>query len=448
MSVLRQRVAPLVQNPQNGILSLLPINLGNNKRQYTINSSHKLRRTERLTNTLRHLSGGIFKSPLGDCSKIPKVNLVEYIFKDVEDFLEDPALVYEIRRQFENAGVKVIITVPLLLEVATTIGPTLQGYRSTICIGGEDDISKNVHGLESLLTAGHESELPGINPQELALLPYSSGTTGLPKGVMLSHYNLVANLVQGDHPALTSPYDNDGQRFKVLTVLPFFHIYGFNGILSICIRNGSHIITIPRFTPEDYIKALVTYRPTSLFVVPSLLLFLASHPAVTADHLASVQAVQSGAAPLSEGLLQKFREKINRPEVLIRQGYGMTESAPVTFFMPNLTPPSKLGSVGIPYPGTEAKIISLSTGEPLGTHQSGELLVRGPQLMMGYLNNERATAETIDEDGWLHTGDVAYYDEDGYLYIVDRCKELIKVKGNQTSFISSDPSYEAHPICG
>lgn len=225
----------------------------------------------------------------------------------------------EIKRQFENAGVKCIVTIPMLLEVATTIGPQLPGYRTTICIGGEDDVSNNVNGLESLLTAGHEAEIPGISPRSLALLPYSSGTTGLPKGVMLSHYNLVANLVQGDHPALLDETSLDFQH-KTLTVLPFFHIYGFNGIMNVSLKEGLHVITLPKFTPEDYIKALVEHRPTYLFVVPSLLLFLASHPAVTSEHLASVKSVTSGAAPCTEGLLQKFREKLGRDDVLIRQG--------------------------------------------------------------------------------------------------------------------------------
>ncbi|KAJ8947197.1 hypothetical protein NQ318_015545 [Aromia moschata] len=505
--ILRQRLAPLVQNFQNGMLSALPVTPTKNQQQYSHYSARSkrneiLERREQSKNVRRMSGDGVVKSPLGPCPKIPNENLVEHVFKNMDNWIEAPAATCaatgrsytfgmlrmlinrcaqalvghcglkpreviglllpnipefpivchgaieagltvtfvnplytpdEIKRQFENAGVKMIVTVPLLLEVATTIGPTLPGYRSTICVGGEDDVSKNIHGLQSLLTAGHESELSGINPRELALLPYSSGTTGLPKGVMLSHYNLVSNLVQGERPEILDPIASNGERHQTLTVLPFFHIYGFNGILNLCLRSGCHIITLPRFSPEDYIKALETYRPTVLFVVPSLLTFLASHPALTSDHLASVELVQSGAAPLSEGQLQQFREKLPRPDVIIRQGYGMTESAPVTFCMPKLTPASKIGTIGIPYPGTETKIVSLKTGEPLGTHQSGELLVRGPQVMMGYLNNEKATADTIDEDGWLHTGDVAYYDEDCYFYIVDRCKELIKVKGNQVS---------------
>lgn len=172
-----------------------------------------------------------------------------------------------------------------------------------------------------------------------------------------------------------------GQKEIVLSVLPFFHIYGFNGIMNVCMVFGLHLVTIPRFTPEDYIKALVEYKPTALFVVPSLLLFLASHPGVTKDHLSSVRTVTSGAAPATEGLLQRFREKLGRDDVLVRQGYGMTESSPVTLMMPKVTPPSKVGTCGVLYPGTEGKIISLTTNEVLGPHKSGELLVKGPQVI-------------------------------------------------------------------
>lgn len=142
--------------------------------------------------------------------------------------------------------------------------------------------------------------------------------TGLPKGVKLSHYNLVANLVQGDHPALLETREDTPET--TLTVLPFFHIYGFNGIMNVALKEGLHLISIPKFTPEDYIKALVQYKPNYLFVVPSLLLFLASHPAVTKEHLASVKSVTSGAAPATEGLIQKFRQKLGRDDVTIRQG--------------------------------------------------------------------------------------------------------------------------------
>lgn len=337
----------------------------------------------------------------------------------------------EIGRQFQNAEVKLIVTVPQLLDVALTVGEKLIGYKGVICVGGNNDVAKRVFGLESLLTEGYEHELPGINPKELALLPYSSGTTGLPKGVMLSHFNLVSNLIQYDEPAIMLD-EKPGEQMKIFTVLPFFHIFGFNGILNNALRNNYHLISIPRFSPEDYIKCLEEYQPTTLFVVPSLVTFLTSSPQVKPEHLASVELVQSGAAPLGEGLSQRFSQKFG-DHILIRQGYGMTESSPVTIIMPKSTPPSKHNTIGVLIPKTQAIVLDLVTGEPLGPNKPGELYVRGPQIMMGYLNNEKATNETIDENGWLRTGDVAYYDADKYFFIIDRCKELIKVKGNQVS---------------
>lgn len=224
----------------------------------------------------------------------------------------------EVKRQFKNAGVKAIITIPLFLEVVLTIAPELPGYKTTICAGGEDDLIKNVHGLQSLLMAGHEAELPGMSPLDLAFLPYSSGTTGLPKGVMLSHSNLASNLAQCENKDLTGLLPDEVNQ-KALTVLPMFHIYGFNAIMNSCVKMGIHLVSLPKFTPEDYIKALIEHKPYFLFVVPSLLLFLASHPAVKKEHLASVRSITSGAAPATEGLIQKFQEKAGR-DVLIRQG--------------------------------------------------------------------------------------------------------------------------------
>lgn len=162
------------------------------------------------------------------------------------------------------------------------------------------------------------------------------------------------------------------------------------------------------------------------------MLFLATHPKVTEDHLSSVDAVLVGAAAAPLQLQDKFKQKCGK-DVDITQGYGMTESSPVTLCTPYKYDLSKVGTCGQLYPNTQAKVVSLTDGSNLGAHQPGELYIRGPQVMKGYLNNEQATRETVDSDGWLHTGDVAYYDQDGYFFIVDRTKELIKVKGNQVS---------------
>ncbi|XP_065095534.1 probable 4-coumarate--CoA ligase 1 isoform X2 [Ochlerotatus camptorhynchus] len=340
----------------------------------------------------------------------------------------------EICRQFENAGVRLIITLPVLLPVAQIYKSKAKKYRGTVSIGGKHNIGENIFGFEDLLREGHSVELPEIDPEDTAILPYSSGTTGMPKGVELSHNNLVANLAQGSHPEMNKYYRPEfaGYSESILTIPPFFHIYGFNAILNSCLKSRNHLISIPRFIPEDYIQCLAEFRPKFLFVVPSLMLFLATHPKVTQDHLSSVEGVLVGAAAASLQLQDKFKQKCGK-DVDITQGYGMTESAPVTLCTPHKYDLSKVGTCGQLYPNTQAKIVSLTDGSNLGPHQPGELYIRGPQVMKGYLNNEKATKETVDSDGWLHTGDVAYYDQDGFFFIVDRTKELIKVKGNQVS---------------
>uniref|UniRef100_A0A8D8XRH3 Luciferin 4-monooxygenase n=1 Tax=Cacopsylla melanoneura TaxID=428564 RepID=A0A8D8XRH3_9HEMI len=379
----------------------------------------------------------------GDVVGILMPNIPEYAFA-IHGALEAGLVVTfvnplytpdEVRRQFDDAEVKCCITIPQLLEVGTKIGATLPNFRGTIVVGGENDKSNNVYGFKQLVSSQPpDYQLPKVSPNDLAMLPYSSGTTGVPKGVQLSHNNCAVNLEQCIHPDINNhiPTSETSQE-TVLSVLPFFHIYGFNGILNVVMMYGMHMITIPKFTPETYIECVIKYKPTILFVVPSLLLFLASHPAITAQHLASIREVTCGAAPATKTLIDKFKQKVQREDITIRQGYGMTETSPCTLYTRFSIPEAKLGSTGQLVRGTQARIVSLTTGENLPPHQSGELYVKGPQVMLGYLKNEKATKETVDSEGWLHTGDVAYYDEDGYFYIVDRTKELIKVKGNQVS---------------
>ncbi|XP_024936948.1 4-coumarate--CoA ligase 1 isoform X2 [Cephus cinctus] len=341
----------------------------------------------------------------------------------------------EITRQFRNAEVQCIMTIPMLLEAALTVARALPNYAATINIGGETDLEKNVLGMQTIFTEEFQVELPEVKSTDIAILPYSSGTTGLPKGVMLSHRNLVANLIQCSYSALTNvKHPTPCSQETVLSVLPFFHIYGFNGILNFLMCHGVHIVTLPRFTPEDYLRCLAEYKPTTIFVVPSLLLFLATHAEVTAKDLSSIRRVICGAAPATKNLIDKFKQKLNHADCTVEQGYGMTETSPVVLYTPQETPVSKMGTCGRLLPSTEARLISLIDGSDITLpHNPGELLIRGPQLMQGYLNDRSSTENSIDVHGWLHTGDVTYYDEDGYFFIVDRTKELIKVKGNQVS---------------
>ncbi|XP_021201629.2 probable 4-coumarate--CoA ligase 1 [Helicoverpa armigera] len=341
----------------------------------------------------------------------------------------------EVKRQFNDCNVKAIATIEMFMPVAQEVAKALKDYKGTIWVGGEDDKSQGVYGLRSLLMADHQADLPTVNAEEVCLIPYSSGTTGMPKGVMLTHQNLVSNLKQTQCPKMMKYEGEKGKGDVLLTVPPFFHIYGFNGILNYNLKLGYHVVTMPRFTPDDYIKCLVEYQPTTLFVVPSLLAFLATHPSVKKEHLQWVETIMVGAAPTTDSMLEKFLLKCEKTkdQIKLLQGYGMTESSPVTLMTPYSYPYSKVGSVGQLVPSTQARVVSLTTGEMLGPHKSGELWLRGPQVMKGYWNNEKATKETVDSDGWLHTGDVAYYDDEFYFYIVDRTKELIKVKGNQVS---------------
>ena len=257
---------------------------------------------------------------------------------------------------------------------------------------------------------------------DVVVLPYSSGTTGLPKGVMLTHTNLVNNIEQCRSVVASQGSD------VVLAVLPFFHIYGMQVLMNDQLHHGAKLVTMPRFELAQALSLIERYRVTRFFAVPPIVLALAKHPAVGDYDLSSLRQVLSGAAPLGAEVAEEASARIGCEVV---QGYGMTELSPIT----HATPPGnyKPGSVGLTAANTEIRIVDPDSGEDLAAGPEGELWIRGPQVMKGYLNNPDATAETIDQDGWLCTGDIARIDSDGHVYIVDRLKELIKVKGFQVA---------------
>ncbi|OED36361.1 AMP-dependent synthetase [Chromatiales bacterium (ex Bugula neritina AB1)] len=267
-----------------------------------------------------------------------------------------------------------------------------------------------------------------IDPfRDLLVLPYSSGTTGVSKGVMLTHHNVVANICQihgleGYKP--TAPDD------VVIGVLPFFHIYGMVVIMIAALVTGSKIITMPRFDMEQFLALIEQYKVTRAALVPPIIIGLTKHPAVDLYDLSSLEYINSGAAPLGDEVSVACGKRL---DCLITQGYGLTETSPVTHSNPYIPSKIKHGSAGLALPLTETRIVDVETGESLGNLERGEVLIRGPQVMQGYLNNAQATSETIDDDGWLHTGDIGYIDEDQYLYVIDRLKELIKYKGFQVA---------------
>lgn len=341
----------------------------------------------------------------------------------------------EIARQLENSNAKFIVTIGMFLQNIKQACDIYPGIEKIIIIGGEStpegcvsfmDMVKNDDG--SLY--GKDKSLDAF--EDVAALPYSSGTTGPPKGVCLTHYNLVANLAQTLHPDCLpdGSIKGTGTQVSTIAVLPFFHIYGMELIMCYGLRCGHKLITLPKFEPESFINALETYRPTRLNLVPPLVSFLAVNPAIKSSHLSSVTFVTGGAAPFGPALIEKFMEKCKPYDIMFREGFGMTESSPMTHIQP--ADNAVLGACGCPVSNTIAKIIDTETGEILGPHEQGELCVSGPQVMKEYFKNPSATESTV-VDGWLMTGDIAKYDETGQFTIVDRLKELIKVKGLQVA---------------
>jgi acyl-CoA synthetase (AMP-forming)/AMP-acid ligase II len=262
-----------------------------------------------------------------------------------------------------------------------------------------------------------------VDPEDLAVLPYSSGTTGLMKGVMLTHRNLVANIEQAWNSMPLGPDDT------LVGVLPYFHIYGQTVVLNLGLAKGSTIVNMARFDLDQLLEIIEGHGVTWLHVAPPVILAFATAPQVEGRDLTKIKLVISGAAPLDADLAGRAEARIGAP---IRQGYGMTELSPVShksrLARVAETPP---GSVGALIPNTEARLVDPETGEDAAEGEEGEIWVRGPQVMMGYLNNAEATAETLVEDGWLRTGDIGRIDENGFFFIVDRLKELIKYKGYQ-----------------
>ncbi len=339
---------------------------------------------------------------------------------------------HEIAHQLKDAGARFLVTVPSCIEKGTEAAADA-GLEEVFVFGS----APNATSFDSLLVDNGRATQVEINPAEdLIALPYSSGTTGLPKGVMLTHRNLVANLCQMD--GLSYFYETD----TLICVLPMFHIYGLVVVLNMGLYCGATVVTMPRFELESFLQAVQDYEVTMAHLVPPIVLALSKHPVVDNYKLPALHTIFSGAAPLGEELTRACMDRLG---VTIRQGYGMTETSPVTHSSPAPPGTIKFGSVGVPAPNTECKIIDLETGEPLGTGQKGEVCMRGPQIMSGYLNNSDATAQTIDSENWLHTGDIGYADEDGHFFIVDRAKELIKYKGFQVPPAELEAVLLTHP---
>jgi acyl-CoA synthetase (AMP-forming)/AMP-acid ligase II len=341
----------------------------------------------------------------------------------------------EFAKQLRDCGARWIVTVSPLLETARAAAAQAGGVREIfVC-----DSAPGHRSLIDMLGSTAPEPRIDIDPAEdVAALPYSSGTTGVPKGVMLTHRSIATNLAQ---LAPTLPM---GPGDRILAVLPFFHIYGLTALMNAPLRQGATVVVLPRFDLDTFLAAIQEHRITGLYVAPPIVLALAKHPAVARYDLSSLRYVISAAAPLDAALAAACSRRLGLPPV--GQAYGMTELSPGTHVVPldAVDPPP--GTVGKLIAGTEMRILSLDDPEKdLDVGEPGEIAIRGPQVMKGYLGRPDATAAMIDADGWLRTGDVGHVDGDGWLFVVDRVKELIKYKGFQVAPAELEALLLTHP---
>ncbi len=333
----------------------------------------------------------------------------------------------EVRHQLTDSAASILVTVSAFTQVAAEAA---EGTGVSRIVTLDDGPTEH---LADLMGAPLENPAAG-SADDVVCLPYSSGTTGLSKGVMLTHRNLVANLEQ------TAALLPIAEGESVVSFLPFFHIYGMQVLMNGALSAGGVVVTMPRFDLVQFLELATQGAVRRLFVVPPVVLALANHPVIDDYDLGNLESVFSAAAPLGADLATAAGERLGCEVV---QGYGMTEFSPVTHATP--TGDFKPGSVGVLLPSTECRIVDPDTGDDLDIGGDGEVWIRGPQVMKGYLNNSAATAATIDDGGWLHTGDVGHVDADGHLTIVDRLKELIKYKAFQVPPAELEAVLVTHP---
>ena len=336
---------------------------------------------------------------------------------------------HEVRHQLIDSGAEMLITIPDFLTTAIA-GADGTACKSIVVIGG----AAGAVSLSDIIGQAQTTQTTVDLVNFAAVLPYSSGTTGLPKGVMLSHRNLVVNVDQALQTIRFVPDE------VCVAFLPFFHIYGMNVMMNTHLVAGVRLITMPRFDLAAFLGHIQTHAVRMVMAVPPVAVALTKHPMVADYDISSLQVFVSAAAPLGADLSRACALRLNALSI---QGYGMTELSPISHFSNETL--SKPGAVGVTVPNTVCKIIHPETGVALGVNEEGELCVKGPQVMLGYLNNPEATARTIDAEGWLHTGDIASFDADGQLFIKDRLKELIKVKGFQVAPAEVEALLQTHP---
>jgi acyl-CoA synthetase (AMP-forming)/AMP-acid ligase II len=342
----------------------------------------------------------------------------------------------EIVHQLRQTRARWVVTTPGLFAPKLEAAALASGIAGTFVIGADTEVTPGAQRFE-VLGAGGKAEAPrsDVIPSDVAFLPSSSGTTGLPKSVVLTHRNLVAGLQQ---ILLAQPVTEDD---VLIAPLPLFHILGFQAALNLPLSQGATVVLLPRFELRAFLRAVQDYGVTRASVVPPIVLALVNSE-LTGDYdLSSLRMLTSGGAPLGAGLARACAQRIG---CRVTQGYGLTELAGATHLPPD-DGPDRPDSIGPALPGVECRVVDPETEADLGPGEPGELLVRSASAMLGYLNDPEATAAAIDDCGWVRTGDIVTFDADGWFRVTDRIKELIKYKGYQVAPAELEEILLAHP---
>jgi acyl-CoA synthetase (AMP-forming)/AMP-acid ligase II len=339
----------------------------------------------------------------------------------------------DIESQLRATHARFLLTIPQFLDRALPAARAV-GVDEVFVLGEAVD---GTSAFSSLFATGEAPvDVDVDSAQAIAAMPMSSGTTGFAKVVQLTQRNLVANVLQSDAAIGIRPDE------VMIGVLPFFHIYGMTVLVNLALRKGATVVTMPRFDLDEFLRLMDEHRVTFACLVPPIVLALAKHPAVDKHDLSALERVMSGAAPLDASVCEAAAARL---DCIVLQGYGLTETSPVMSAPTRDPSQGRPASSGFILPNTEIRVANLETGEDCAADEDGEIWIRGPQVMKGYLDDPEADAYTMPGDGWLRTGDIGHADADGYLYVVDRLKELIKYRGFQVPPAELEALLVQHP---